>query len=192
MGLRCCIALGVSRWLYRLGRVSLLCLYLLRGPHQLRLAAVVYGKGGCWGTPCRGPPPPSFPRPAPRPSQLLPPATSLPASPPVQNPHSLSGHHPQAARPPRPIRTSYPHRLTLSAPPQHLQSTSSTPTQAPTPTLPPRPIRTSSPLFPAPLSAPLAARPARSAPYPPTRGKKRKGTIGYWLYHVAETQPPAR
>ena len=135
---------------------------------------VVYGKGGCWGTPYRSPPPPSFPRPAPRPSQLLPPATSLPASPPVQNPHSLSGHHPQAARPPRPIRTSYPHRLTLSAPPQHLQSTSSTPTQAPTPTLPPRPIRTSSPLFRGPRSTPLAARPAPPRPGPWRRSDLRR------------------
>ena len=137
-----------------------------------RADRVVYGKGRCWGTPYRSPPPPSFPRPAPRPSQFLPPATSLPASPPVQNPHSLSGHHPQAARPPRPIRTSYPHRLTLSAPPQHLQSTSSTPTQAPTPTLPPRPIRTSSPLFPALRSAPLAARRLRGRLLTTSRGKK--------------------
>ena len=78
---------------------------------------VVYGKGGCWGTPCRGPPPPSFPRPAPRPSQLLPPATSLPASPPVQNPHSLSGHPPTGTNThfaPAP----YPHLLArTTAPP---------------------------------------------------------------------------
>ena len=46
---------------------------------------VVYGKGRCWGTPYRSPPPPSFPRPAPHPSQLLPPAASLPASTPVLN-----------------------------------------------------------------------------------------------------------
>ena len=46
--------------------------------------------------------------------------------------------------------------------------------QAPTPTLPPRPIRTSSPLFRAPRSTPLAARPAppRPGPWRPSRKNK--------------------
>ena len=38
---------------------------------------VVYGKGGCWGTPCRGPPPPSFPPPCTSP-EPAPPASDLP------------------------------------------------------------------------------------------------------------------